>query len=688
MYMLRLSALFVFVWALLSPASVFAQDEEGETKTSECPEPDNENAKKLFKKYQDKKKYDYKERMKFLTECVQEESDYVQANFEYGRQLIIISKNHSQGYKPAEPYYKKVIEVCPLYHSDPYYYLGIIAWEERNYDDCIKYMQQYLDFKSDDPKKYDKDFPKFQVDAKILIRDSKVFKQLYGKPVPFDPRIVQGLSTNRSEYLPIITPDGMYAFYTRQQKPSVKSPVESDRFIEVFTESKKKADGTWDGGFNMPEPFNRGSNEGGATVTIDNKHLYFTICADEGGPQPNCDIWTSDLVNGQWTELKKLGDGNVNDPKRWDSQPTVSSDGKTIYFASDRAGGLGGTDIWKTTQIAPGKWSAPVNLGPKINTAGDEKSPFIHSDSQTLYFASGPDYDGNGGRPGVGGLDIFYSKGDDKGGWQEPVNIGYPINTKGDDIGFFVSLDGKTAYFASDDPTKTKNNTLGGYDIYSFELYKEARPEKVTFIEGTIDRKPDEPMTDVKVTLTNATTKKQVDAMVDTVTGKFRVIASNKNDDDLLIKVEKPGGAFSSQMVSVKDTLNPRPILKVSNLELKPIETGQTYTLNNIYYRSGSADLDPKSKIVIEEFVDFLKKNPGVKIQIWGHTDDVGNDADNLRLSSDRAFTVYELLISLGIDKSRVTAFKGFGETKPLVQNTSESNRAKNRRTEFYVVDK
>jgi outer membrane protein OmpA-like peptidoglycan-associated protein len=677
---------FLLSFCLFMPLIAVAQD-EGDTKTSECPDPDNSAAVKLFKKYSDKKS-DYKDRMKYLTECLQEEPDYVAANFEMGRQMIIVCKNHSQGYKPAEPYYKKVIELCPQYHSDPYYYLGIIAWEDKNYDDCIKYMQQYLDFKSEDPKKYDKDFTKFQVDAKVLIRDSKLYKNLYGKPVPFDPKIVQGLSTRMSEYLPIITPDGMYAFYTRQAKPNVKSPVESDRMVELFMESKKKQDGSWDGGYNMPDPFNRGNNEGGATVTIDNKHLYFTICKDEGGGEPNCDIWTSDLVNGQWTELKKLGDPVVNDPKRWDSQPSVSSDGKTIYFASDRAGGLGGTDIWKTTQIAPGKWSAPVNLGPKINTSGDEKSPFIHSDSQTLYFSSGPDYDGNGGLPGVGGLDIYYSKADEKGNWQTPVNIGYPINTKGDDIGFFVSLDGKTAYFASDDPAKTKNNNLGGYDIYSFELYKEARPENVIFLEGTINKKEGDSLSNVKITLTDAVTKKTTDAMVDTVTGNYRVIATNKDQHDMLLTVEKKGSAFTSQLVTVKDSVNPKPVMKVAPLEVKPIETNQTYTLNNIYYKSGSADLDPKSKIVIEQFVEFMKKNPDVKVEIWGHTDDVGNEQDNLRLSKDRAYTVYEMLISLGLDKSRVTAFKGWGKSKPLVPNTTESNRAKNRRTEFYVVSK
>ncbi|MEW6469476.1 MAG: OmpA family protein [Bacteroidota bacterium] len=662
-------------------------EEEGKENENDCPDPENPEAVKLFKKYQDKKKYEYKERIAFLKQCLEEEPDYPQANFEYARQLIIAAKNNSQSYKGAAPYLMKVINACPKYHSDPYYYLGIIHWEDKNYQECIKYMKMYLDFKEEDEKKYNKDYPAFLVDAKQLIKLSRFYDQVYNHPVSFDPQIVQGLSSGMSEYLPIISPDGTIALYTRQKKPTSKSPIESDKIIEVFTISKNK-DGKWDEGYKMTEPFNRGTNEGGATLTIDNKHMYFTICRHEGGANINCDIWTSDFINGKWTDLRKLSD-TVNTKDRWESQPSVSADGSTIYFASDRPGGYGGVDIWKTVKGPDGKWSAPINLGPKINTKGHEKSPFIHSDSQTLYFSSGPlepELGGGGGHMGVGGYDIFYCRADTAGNWLDPVNIGYPINTKGDDLGFFVSTDGKTAYFASDDPAKTKNKTIGGYDIYSFDLYKDARPESVSFVEVDFKSPADTTVKDVKVQVVDAVTKKVYNGIVDTSTSKSRVAVINTGSD-LLVKVEKEGVAFSSQLISAKDSVVPGKVVK-TQLVSKPIEVGQTYTLNNIYYKSGSADLDPKSKIVLEQFADFLKKNPGVKVEIWGHTDDVGDDAANLALSQDRAYTVFEILLEMGVKKEQITGFKGWGEGKPLVENTSEANRAKNRRTEFVVTAK
>jgi outer membrane protein OmpA-like peptidoglycan-associated protein len=684
----RILAFFVFFNALCF--SSFSQDEEPTIK-SECPESENTKAVKLFGKYLDKKKYDYNERMKHLTACLEEDPDYPAANFEMARQLLIISKNKGQtNYKQTEPYYLKVIDQCPNYHSDPYYYLGIIAWEANDYDKCTIYMQQYLDFKSDDEKKFNKDFTLFQVDAQKLIKLSKTKKELADmmkNPVPFDPQIVPGLSSATSEYLPIISPDNQLAFYTRQVKPNSKNFVESDKFLELFMMSKRTGEGKWDSGNKMAPPFNKGSNEGGACVTIDNKHLYFTICKDEGGPQVNCDIWTSDFVNNEWTELKKLGGEKVNDKSRWDSQPTISADGKTIYFTSDRSGGYGGVDIWKTEKDATGEWGAPINLGPTINTNGDEKAPFMHSDSQTLYFSSGPGLaDQKGGWPGFGGFDIFFSKADDNGKWTTPKNIGYPINNKSDEVGFFVSTDGKTAYFASDNPMQTKGKTLGGYDIYSFELHKGARPEKVVFFEGELKNDKGEVMKDVNVQIKDVVTNKTIDAMVDTVSGKFRGVIVDKGND-ILIKVEKEGVSFSSQLITPKDSVpNPiKPTLKVK-LESKKIEKGQTYTINNIYYETGSADLKGKSKVVIKEFAEFLKKNPQLKIEIESHTDDVGNDNDNMNLSKDRAFTVYEMLIELGVNKSQVVSFNGYGETKPVAPNTSEQGRAKNRRTDFVII--
>ncbi|MBA3706898.1 MAG: OmpA family protein, partial [Bacteroidetes bacterium] len=391
-----------------------------------------------------------------------------------------------------------------------------------------------------------------------------------------------------------------------------------------------------------------------------------------------CDIYYSDQINGEWTE-GKIVEG-INDPERWDSQPSLASDGKTLYFASDRKGGRGGVDLYVTVKDnETGVWSKPENMGPVINTSNDEKTPFIHSDFQTLYFSSD-------GQPGIGGFDIFFSRKGEDGKWGEPKNIGIPINTVADDLGFFVSTDGHLGYFASNEPSRAKGRSVGKHDIYAFELYKEARPDEVAFFKGKVEDKADTEKKDFKVEVKDAVTKKVTEAMVDTITGDYSVVVNAKEKNDLIITVKKENYAFSSQLISRDSIKNSKPV-KV-NMVVDTVKVGETYPLNNIYYKTNSAELDPRSMIVLEEFVEFLKTNPTIKIEMSGHTDNIGNDKANLALSTDRAFSVRDALLAKGIDEKRLIAFKGFGASKPIADNNTETGRAKNRRTEFVIVEK
>ncbi len=674
---MRIALLFAFIFSVIFCP---AQDE----KASDCPEPDNDKAVKLFKKSQDKKKYEYKERMGFLKQALDQEPDYPQAVLEYARHLVITFKNRGQNFKGAEKYYLQVISLCPNLHSDPYYYMAIISWEDENYPKAAEYAKKYMDFKSDDEKKFDPKFPQYLVDMKNIYKWSKLYDELFNNPVPYEPVLVTGLSSDRSEYLPIISPDNSMALFTRQVKPKSTTAWESDKIIERFMFSKKGPDGKFSPGDPMPEPFNQGTNEGGPSLTIDNKHLYFTICKDEGGAQMECDIYYSDFVEGHWTPIQKVE--NINFKDKWDSQPSISADGNTLYFSSDRPGGYGGVDIWYSVKGPDGKWGKPKNMGPKINTSGDEKAPFIHSDSHTLYFSSGPSItSGEGGWPGVGGLDVFYSRLDEKGQWMEPKNLGVPINTKGDEVGFVVSTDGKLVYFASEDPRQTKGKTLGGYDIYSFPLYEKARPEKVLFVEGDVKTNTGEPLKNPDIQLVDAVTKKTTKAVYDSVDGKYRAIIVDRGND-VLLKVKDKGYGFSSQLISKKDSAGPEKLIYKASIITDTLVKGKKFTLNNIYYKTGSAELDKKSLIVLEEFAGWLKENKQVKIEIHGHTDNVGKDADNMALSKDRAFTVMETLITMGVPKEQLTGFKGFGKTQPLVSNDTEQGRSKNRRTEFFIT--
>lgn len=671
---MKLKRIILPLLFVICALSLFAQDE------APCQEIENKKAKKLYEQGIDKKNKK-EQRLAFLKQAIDLEPDYVDANFAYADERTRTLIYEGAPFKPVEPYYKKVIEICPKYHSDPYYYLAFIYYEEENWVESAKYLKLYLNFKSDDEKKFNKNYDELLKQAKTMLKYAKLYDELAKNIVPFDPYPVQGICTERDEYLPIISADDGTMWFTRKQAYVDKNGISgmiSDKELELFSYSNRDKNGQFTKGQRMPYPFNKEGSEGGATMSIDNKHVFFTKCKDEGGPVINCDIYYSDNINGEWTEAKKLE--GVNDPVYWDSQPTLASDGKTLYFASDRKGGRGGVDLYVTVKdIVSGVWSKPENLGPVINTSNDEKTPFVHSDFQTLYFSSD-------GQPGVGGFDIFYSRKGEDGKWGEPKNIGIPINTNADDLGFFVSTDGHLGYFASNEPGRAKGRSVGKYDIYSFELYKEARPDEVAFFKGKVEDKANTEKKDFKVEVKDAVTKKVTEAMVDTVTGDYAVVVNTKVKNDLIITVKKDNYAFSSQLV-LKDSIKDSKPVKV-NMQVDTIKVNEKYPLNNIYYKTNSAELDPRSMIVIEEFVEFLKANPTITIEVYGHTDNVGDAKSNLALSTDRAFTVRDKLLEKGIEEKRLIAFKGFGPSQPIADNNTEAGRSKNRRTEFVIVGK
>jgi len=670
--------LFILIVLLVSSLTYLSAQEDGE---KPCQEIDNKKAKKLYEQGIDKKnKKD--DRMTFLDQAIKMEPDYVDANFAYAMERVRTLIYENKPFKPVESYFFKVIEICPKYHSNPYYYLGFSYYEQEKWEESAKYLKEFLNFKDDDVNKFDKNFDGLLSEAKKMYKYAKLYGEIFKNPVPFDPNPVTGVCTPNDEYLPIITADDEQILFTRKSPYVSKDGIvgmSTDMEIELFSYSKRDKSGQFTKGSRMPYPFNKQGGQGGATMSIDNKHLYFTICKSEGGDQVNCDIYHSDLVNGEWTTIEKVE--GINDPVYWDSQPSLASDGVTLYFASDRKGGRGGVDLYKTVKDkVTGMWSKPENLGPTINTPFDEKSPFIHSDFETMYFCSD-------GHPGVGGFDIFYSRKAEDGKWNEPKNIGVPINTVGDDLGFFVSTDGALGYFASNEPNRTKGRSVGKYDLFSFELYKEARPQDVAFLKGKVEDKAQNEIKNFTVELKDAVTKKVTQAVVDSTTGDFAVVVNTKVKNDLIVTVKKDNYAFSSQLI-LKDSIKNTKPLPIKPIVADTIAIGQKYLLDNIYYKVNASELEPRSIIVIDEFVEFLKAHPTIKIEIHGHTDNVGNPKDNLALSTDRAFTVRDQLLEKGIDEKRLIAFKGFGASQPIADNSTEVGRAKNRRTEFVIVGK
>ena len=576
-------------------------------------------------------------------------------------------KRRDSNFNQAEIYFRKVLEICPLYDPYVHYYLGEIAYSRENFEETVTHLTEFL--KDVDKIKNDEDYYR----AESLLDYSKFYVEMITNPVPFQPVVVEGISTQENEYLAILSPDNQIAMFTREKKilPDRNSLFQASGYKEKFMYSIRDYSGELPEGEEMPEPFNVHDNEGGATLTADNNTLYYTVCKyDQATNYLNCDIYSSKYSNDEWQEIVNAGT-RINKPGSWESQPSISADGTSLFFVSDRPGGYGGYDIYKTIRNTSGEWSQPVNLGPLINTSGNEKAPFIHPDSKTLYFSSD-------GWMGVGGYDIFYTRLQDDGTFHKPDNLGYPINSTEDEVGFFVSTDGTHGYFASN-----KFKVRGGWDLYSFELYNKARPEKVLFIRGTVkDENSFEPVK-ARIELKNVETKRVKEVALDTITGNY--VAVTPFDNDYIMTIKKEGYVYESKYFSKVDTLLKKPA--TIDLEIKPIELAKSYRINDIYFGFNSYELTPESKIVLDQLIEFLEMNPSIHIQIQGHTDAIGNDAANLILSENRAKSVYNYLAINDIDTNRLT-YKGFGEALPIAPNDTEKGRAKNRRTYFLITKK
>lgn len=631
---------------------------------SDCQKIENKKANKVYEKAIDAYKIaKYSETIKLLHEVISIEPAFTDAYFVMG---LIYIKDSRMNLKAATENFLKVIEICPNYDIYAYYHLGRICFGAEEWEKTEKYLKEFL--KDVEKIKSDDDYNK----ADEMYKTAQTYMKLIKNPVPFNPTKVAGISSQADEYLPIISPDGEMALYTRRDElvQSKLSWQTEKVFKERFTFSILN-NGSFDNGNPMPIPFNQKDNEGGATITIDNKFLVYTICDYvNSGSYLNCDLCYSRLEEGYWTDIENLGK-KVNQSDTWESQPSINSEGNCIYFVSDRKGGYGGYDIYVTKKDDKGEWGSPENLGPTINTKGNEKTPFIHTDSQTLYYASD-------GLPGLGGYDIFFSKIKENNKWSKPINIGYPINSKDDDAGLFVSTDGRFGYFASN-----KLNGKGGWDLYSFPLYEEAKPEKILFVKGELKDENTRAPVQGKIEMTNVITRKIIEIPVDTLTGKYVAVLPFINDYVMTIK--KQGYAYESKYIAKADTVFDKPA--IVNIEVKPVEVGQTYKLNDIYFKFNAYDLTLESMTVIDGFVEFLNENKDIKIEIQGHTDDIGDGNFNQKLSENRAESVYDYIILKGIQSSRLL-FKGYGESKPITSNQTEEGRAKNRRTVFVITDK
>jgi outer membrane protein OmpA-like peptidoglycan-associated protein len=501
-----------------------------------------------------------------------------------------------------------------------------------------------------------------------LLRNARFAEVAVQHPVEFKPEnLGPEINSIHSEYHPSITVDEQTIIYTRMRPADALTDNGGSKVEEDFYISEKE-EGKWRNAIPVGSPLNSHGNEGAHSLSPDGRTIYFTACERPGG-MGSCDLYFSERRGNAWSTPVNLGE-SVNSPT-WDAQPTISPDGRELIFVSRRTGTKGMGDLWSSKLQNDGTWGLAVNLGDSINTDQDESGPFLHPDGQTLYFSSA-------GLPGLGSRDFFMCKRQSDGNWGAPVNLGYPVNTPSDESHMIVSADGKRGFFSSDRP-----GGLGQKDIYSFVLPEQAQARATTYMRGKVRHKTSGAPVSARFEVIDiASGRLMASSISDPVTGAFLI--SLPAGASYAVNARASGFLFFSENFTLDAQLNADEVFEAV-IDMVPIATGERIVLKNIFFESGSATLDSKSETELNTLFEFLSNNATLKIEIGGHTDNVGVDEANLKLSEDRALSVKNFLVEKGIQSTRINA-KGYGETVPVAPNTDEAGRKQNRRTEFVVI--
>ena len=630
-----------------------------------------EKLEKLCKKYPDIPKV-----FDVLGELYQNEGVFFKRINQYEASMKMLQKANNS--------FNQAISICPDYHASCYYTIAqnLLSFGE-NYR-AIPYLKKFVAFPQDNALLLGSKYNEKRNNAENILRELEFEQSLYNNPVPFDPKKVKNVSTGLDEYFPMISPDNDLLFFTRRVDRRLLGDIQ-ENIVEEFTLSIKNSNTLeFDDGTPLPTPFNDGSfyNYGTATLSVDNKEMIICACKKEtvyNQEYLNCDLYTSKYTRSGkggndfvWSPLVNMGP-NINTKDGWEAQPSLSSDGQTLFFSSIRKGSRD-NDIYISERQEDGSWGAakPFDL---INTAGKDKSPFFHQDGETLYFVSSCSSE----RLGLGGLDIFYIRKDGES-WTEPQNIGFPINSPEDELGVFVSTSGKLAYYSS--------LKEGEWNIFSFDLYEEARPQEVIIIKGNLETTDGAPISDAYVDIAYSESGKTTQVKVNGDDGKFAAVVKvdKESKEDITISFNKKDLAFNAKVIEYEELKNSvESKLNLETFILENIEENKEYNIPDINFSTDSYALNQKAKNLLTSFASYLQQNEQYKIEIGGHTDDVGDAKRNLELSQSRSDEVMAFLLSKGIDNDRLSAV-GYGEKNPKYKNDSESNRAKNRRIEFKII--
>lgn len=593
--------------------------------------------------------YEFKEALEEIDDAIEDSPKFVDAWL-----LKADILNQLGQAEAALNCYEEAQKIDPPYFVDLFH--GRQLYNMQLYEESIPFLEAY--------KAAPRATSKYIKEADEIIASAKFAMQSLKSTIPYNPtNLGPKINTSELEYFPSISADGNTLVFTHRK-------LEGEKLDEDFWFTKRdSASAPWSQARMIPGRLNSPGNEGAQSISSDGSIIFFAACERPDG-LGSCDIFASFLQkNGMWSKAINLGPA-INS-SMWESQPSISSDSKTLYFVRGRSGSDPDMNIYYS-EYMKGRWTKAKPVPGQINTAKQETSPYIHFDNEHLYFSSS-------GHPGMGDLDFYVSEREPSGAWGEPKNLGHPINTPFQEFSLIVAPDGKTGYFSSD----ALEDGFGRLDLYEFQLPLEAQASAIAYLKGKV---------------INIETRAAVPSSLDFFnledSTKLLSRATNKEAEfyavlpvgsDYGLSIAQPGYLFFSRNFALKSE-NRKEALELL-LELEPIKTGQSVTLENVFFDYDSYEISKRSDQEIAKVFQFLQLNPSLNVLLEGHTDNQGTAAHNKELSANRAEAVMQRLIKLGVSAHRLSS-EGFGASKPIASNENEQGRSKNRRTEMRIISK
>lgn len=601
-----------------------------------------------------------------LEDLIENEDEFAEAYFLMG-QIYTEQDNKRKAISALE----KGLAINATIFPMGYYMLGESYFSLAEYEKAEQAITTFT--------RMPKDNPNVHYRAQLILESCVFAKQSMKYPVPFNPiNLGTKINTENDEYFPCITADTKTLLFTRLLKDKLAfEGTHEDFYITERTEVKNFNEG-WGQALPIPS-INTLYNEGAPTLSADGQTIVFTACELPGYEYGetrtglgSCDLFYSFRTKSGWTPSENFGPG-INS-KNWETQPSLTADGNTLYFVRGKKGKGGkieNQNIYFSYLMDDGYWSEPSEIPGFVNTKGREESVFIHPDGQTMYFSSD-------GHAGMGGLDIFVSHMQSNGDWGRPENLGYPINTSANENSIQVTAQGDIALMASN-----REGGNGGLDLYSFELPENVRPRFVNYVEGYVYDSNTKAPLDGKFQLLNLSTGDVVAEGYSNSSRNGYYLVCLPIGNDYALNVTSENYLFYSSNFSLINSVETEPYRK--DAPLQKMNSGATIVLENIFFKTNSANLESESFIELTKLTELLVKNETLRIRIEGHTDSDGDEAANLKLSQARALSVKTYLESKGIVASRIES-EGYGESQPIETNATPEGKAKNRRTVFRVL--